>query len=153
MRAKIVSQTRTGHLRIVLCLELFFVDSHKFLPAAHIFSKTIVGDPIKPRGKTRFTAKVANVLVGAQEALLGQIICKSDVSSSKLTKQTAHGGLMPPNELTECVLVVIDKNSGDQVCISQLHNRRLRYRRRIVLFCIQLPYKQIANSNQEWNEA
>jgi hypothetical protein len=58
--------------------------------------------------------------------LLRQIICESDVGSSKLAEQTAHGRLMPPNQLTECVLVVIDKNSCDQVCISQLHSRRLR---------------------------
>jgi hypothetical protein len=43
-----------------------------------------------------------------------------------LTQETAHGGLMPPNQLTEGVLVVIDKNSRDEVCISQLHGRRLR---------------------------
>jgi hypothetical protein len=55
--------------------------------------------------------------------------------------------LMPPNQLTESVLVIIDKNSCDQVCISQLHGRRLRYRRRIVLLRIQLPYKQITYSN------
>jgi hypothetical protein len=33
---------------------------------------------------------------------------------------------MPPNQLTERVLVVIDKNSRDKVRISQLHGRRLR---------------------------
>jgi hypothetical protein len=43
-----------------------------------------------------------------------------------LTQQTAHGGLMPSNQLTESVLVVIDKNSRDKVRISQLHGRRLR---------------------------
>jgi hypothetical protein len=36
------------------------------------------------------------------------------------------GGLMPSNQLTESVLVVIDKNSRDKVRISQLHSRRLR---------------------------
>jgi hypothetical protein len=85
--------------------------------------------------------------------LLRQIIRESDVRSSKLTQQTAHGGLMPPNQLTESVLVVIDKNSCDQVCISQLHGRRLRYRRRIVLLRIQLPYKQIASPDQERNKS
>jgi len=110
----------------VLCLELFFVDSHQFLPAACIFSKTIVGDPVKPRGKARFTAKAADVFIRAKKCLLGQIICESDICSSKLTQQPAHGGLVSPNQLTERVLVVINKNSGDQVCISQLHDRRLR---------------------------
>jgi Rad3-related DNA helicase len=135
-----------------LHLELFFVDSHKFFPSARIFSKTIVRDPIKPRGKARFTAKTAYVFISAQEGLLRQVVGKSDVGSSKLTEQTAHGGLMPPNELTESVLVVIDKNSCEEICISQLHGRRLRYRRRVVFLCIQLPYKQIANSNQKRNQ-
>jgi hypothetical protein len=110
----------------VLGLELFLIDSHEFLPAARIFSKTIVGDPVKPRGKARFAAKTPDVLVGAQEGLLSQIVCESDVGPSKLTEQTTHGGLMPPNQFAESVLVVIDKNSRDEVCIGQLHGRRLR---------------------------
>jgi len=110
----------------MLGLELFLVDSHKFLPAARIFSKAIVGDPVKPRREARFTAETADVLIGAQECLLRQIVCESDDGSSKLTEQTAHGGLMASNQLTERVLIVIDKNSCNQVCISQLHSRRLR---------------------------
>jgi hypothetical protein len=110
----------------VLRLELFFIDPHQFLPTARIFSKTIVGDPIKPRRKARFTPKTTNVFIGAQECLLGQIVRESDVCSSKLTEQPADGRLMPPNQLTESVLVVIDKNSRDEVRISQLHGRRLR---------------------------
>jgi hypothetical protein len=121
-----VSQTRIGHLGIVLRLELFFVDSHKFLPSARIFSKTIVGDPVKPRGEACFATKTTDVFIGAQKGLLRQIVRQSDVRSGKLTQQTAHGGLMPSDQLTESVLVIIDKDSRDQVCISQLHGRRLR---------------------------
>jgi hypothetical protein len=121
-----VSQTRIDHLRIALGLELFFVNSHQLLPAARIFSKAIVGNPVKPRREARFPAKTADVFIGAQEGLLRQIVCESDVRPSKLTEQTAHGGLMASNQLTESVLVIIDKNSCDQVCISQLHGRRLR---------------------------
>jgi len=65
-------------------LELFLIDSHKFLPAARIFSKTIVGDPVKPRGKARFAAKTPDVLVSAQEGLLSEVICESNVGSGKL---------------------------------------------------------------------
>jgi len=137
----------------VLGLELFFIDSNEFLPAARIFSKTIVGNPVKPSGEAGFTAKAADVLIGTQERLLRQIVCESDVSSSKLTKQAADSGLMPSNKFAESVLVVIDKNSRDKVRISQLHGRRLRYRWRIVLLCIQLPYKQIASADQERNQA
>jgi hypothetical protein len=121
-----VPQTRVGNLRIPLPLDLFLVDSHKFLPPARIFSKAIVSDSVKPRGKACFTAKAANVFICAQECLLRQIVRQSNVRASKLTEQTAHGGLMPSNQLTESVLVVIDKNSRDKVRISQLHGRRLR---------------------------
>jgi hypothetical protein len=107
-------------------LDLFLVDSHKFLPPSRIFSKTIVSDSVKPRRKACFAAKAANVFIRAQEGLLRQIVRQSNVRSSKLTEQTAHGGLMPSNQLTESVLVVIDKNSRDKVRISQLHGRRLR---------------------------
>jgi hypothetical protein len=65
-------------------LELFLIDSHKFLPATRIFSKTIVGDPIKPRRKARFAAKTPDVLVGAQEGLLSEVVCESDVGPGKL---------------------------------------------------------------------
>jgi hypothetical protein len=102
----------------VLRLKLFLVDSHKFLPTARVFSKTVVSDPVKPRRKARFTAKAADIFIRTKERLLGEIVCEKNIRSSKLTEQTAHGGLMPPNELTESVLVVIDKNSRDKVRIS-----------------------------------
>jgi hypothetical protein len=68
----------------VLRLKLFFIDSHKFLPASRIFSKTIVGNPVKPSGKARLAAKTPDVLVGAQEGLLSQVVCESDVGPGKL---------------------------------------------------------------------
>jgi hypothetical protein len=69
----------------VLRLKSFLIDSHKFLPASRIFSKTIVSNPVKPGGKARLAAKTPDVLVGAQEGLLGQVICERDVGPGKLT--------------------------------------------------------------------
>jgi hypothetical protein len=115
-----------GDLWIVLRLELLFIEPHKLLTATGVFSETVVGDTIEPRGKARFSAKTADVFVSAQESLLRQIICKSDICSGELTEQTAHGGLMASDQLTKSVLVIVDKNACDQVCISQLHGRRLR---------------------------
>jgi hypothetical protein len=68
----------------VLRLKLFLIDSHKFLPASRIFPKAIVGNPVKPRGKARFAAKTPDILVGAQEGLLSQVVCESDVGPGKL---------------------------------------------------------------------
>jgi hypothetical protein len=49
--------------------------------------------------------------------------------------------LVAANQLAERVLILIDKNSRDKVCIGQLHARRLRYRRRTVLLSFQLPHQ------------
>jgi hypothetical protein len=110
----------------VLGLQLFFVDSNKFLAPARVFSKTIVSDTIKPCRKPRFTAKAADVFVGTQEGFLGQIIRERDIGAGKLTQQTSHTRLVASNQLAERVLIVINKNSRDKVCIGQLHARRLR---------------------------
>ena len=110
----------------MLGLQLFFVDSNKFLAPARVFSKTIVSDTVKPCRKPRFTTKAADVFVGTQEGFLGQIIRERDIGAGELTQQTSHTRLMASNQLAERVLIVINKNSRDKVCIGQLHARRLR---------------------------
>ena len=60
---------------------------------------------------------------------------------------------MPPHQLAKGVLIIIDKDSRDEVCIGQLHTRRLCYRRRIVLLSLQLPDQQVTRANQKWNKA
>ena len=59
---------------------------------------------------------------------------------------------MPPHQFAERVLIVIDKDSRDEVAIGQLHSRRLRYRRHIVLLSLQLPHQEITRANQEGNK-
>ena len=104
-------------------LDLFLVDSHKFLPPARIFSKAIVSDSIKPCGKPCFPTKAADVFVGTEKSFLGKIVCESDVCAGELPQQTAHARLMPPHEFAEGVLIVIGKNSCNEVRISKLHGR------------------------------
>src|SRR6266516_999771 len=137
----------------MLGLKVFFINSDKFLTATRVFSKRIVGNSIEPCGKTRFAAKAADVFVSAQKCLLGEIVRKRKIRSGELAKQTPHAGLMPSDQLAESVLIIINKNSGDEVCIGQLHGRRLRYRRRIVLPSFQLPHEQITRANKKWNKA
>src|SRR2546430_12503862 len=106
-------QTRIDNLRVRLGLELRFIDPDQFLAAAGVFAKTIVGDAIKPGGKTRFAAKAADMFVSAQKCFLGQIVGQGNVGAGKLSKQTAYSGLMTSHQFAECMLVIIDKNSRD----------------------------------------
>jgi hypothetical protein len=114
---KIMSQTRIDSLRIMLRLQQFLIHADKLFAAARIFAKTIVSDAVKPGGKSRFTAKAADVLVSANKTLLRKIIGQGNVCSGELAQQTTHTRLMPAHKLAECVLIVIDKNSRDKVRI------------------------------------
>jgi hypothetical protein len=142
---KIVSQAGIDSLRIVLCLQLLVVDAHQLFAAARILSKTVVSDAVKPCGKPRFAAKASNVLVSAKKSFLCEIVSEGDICAGELTKQTAHARLMPSHKFAERVLVVIDKNSRDEVRISELHVTTLwyRWRRRNVLLAFQFPHEEI----------
>jgi hypothetical protein len=119
---KIVPQTGIDSLRILFCLPLFLIDADELLAAPRVLAKAIVGDSIKPRGKSRFTAKAADVLVSPEKSFLGKIVCESDVRAGELPQQTAHTRLMPPHEFAEGVLIVIGKNSRNEVRISEFHS-------------------------------
>ena len=114
---KIMSETRIDSLRILFGLPLFLINADKFLSLAGIFAKAVVGDPIKPGGKLRFAAKASNVSVSADECILSEIIGECDVAASKLAQQTSHARLMPADQLAKSVLVVIDKDSSNEVNI------------------------------------
>jgi hypothetical protein len=105
---------------------LFFINPDQFLPAAGVLAKTVVGDPVKPGRETCLAPKTTDMFVSAQKSFLSEIIGQCDIGAGELSKQTAHGRLMPPNQFSKCMLVVINKNSGDEVSIGQLHGRMLR---------------------------
>ena len=54
-----------------------------------------------------------------------EIVSQSDVRSGELPQQTAHAGLMPTHQLAEGMLIVIGKNSRDEIRISKLHSRNI----------------------------
>ncbi len=149
---KVMSQARIGHLGIAFGLKLFFIDSNKLFAAPCVFPETIVGNAIKPGRETGFTPKAPDVFICAQESVLGEVIRQRDIGAGKLAQETPHTRLMPPHQFAECVLIVIDKDSRDEVSIGQLHSRRLRYRRHIVLLSLQLPHQKITRANQEGNK-
>ncbi len=104
-------------LRVLLGLPSLFIDTDKLFAASRVFSKAIVSDSIEPRREARFSSETADVSVGANKSFLSKIIGESDVRARKLAQQTTHARLMPTNQLAKSVLVVIDKNSSNEVRI------------------------------------
>src|SRR6516162_10107088 len=122
---KIVSQTGIDSMRILFCLPFFFIHADQLLATPGVLAKAIVSDTIKPGGKPCFAAKATDVLVGPEKSFLCEIICQSDVCARELAEKTSHARLMPPHEFAEGVLIVIGKNSCNEVRISELHGRNL----------------------------
>ena len=108
---------------ILFRLPLVFIDAHQFFAPPRVLPKAIVRDSIEPCGKPRFTAKAADVFVGPEKSFLREVICQSNICAGELPQQTAHARLMPPDEFAEGVLIVIGKNSRNEVRISKLHGR------------------------------
>src|SRR3954449_6250284 len=101
----------------MFALELSFIDANEFLSFPRFLAETIVGDPVKPRGKTRFAAEAAQVSVGAQKRFLGQVICQGNVRANQLAEETPDTRLMIPDQFRKGVVVVINKNTCNEVGI------------------------------------
>ena len=114
---KIMAKSGINGLGIVFCLELSFVDANEFLSFPRFFPETVVSDPIKPGRKTRFAAEAPQVFVGAQKSFLGQVVREGDVGSDQIAEQTPDSGLVIPDQLRKSVVVVINKDAGNEVCI------------------------------------
>ena len=114
---EIMSESGINGLWIVFRLQLSFIDANELLSFAGLLAETIVGDPIKPGRKAGFAAEAAKIFVGAQKGFLRQIVCKRDIGANQRTKQTSHARLMISHQLGKGMVVVIDKNASDEVCI------------------------------------
>src|ERR1051325_7508743 len=152
---KVLSQARVNSVRVLLGLPMFLIDTDQFLSFAGVLAKTIVGDSIKPGRKARLAAKTADVFVGADERLLGEIVGQRDIGASELAQQAAHGRLMPTDQLGERVLVIVNNNSSNQLPIGKLHAPILRQRRRLrnVLLGVEFPHAEIAQPDEERNQS
>jgi hypothetical protein len=115
--SEIVAQSRVGRLGIMLGLQLSFIDANQLFSFAGFFAETIVSDPVEPGGKARFPAETAEVLVGAQESLLRKIVRERNIGANELAEQTSHARLMISHQLREGVVIIIEKNAGNEVCI------------------------------------
>src|SRR6266581_4265925 len=120
-----MSQTGIDALRVLLRLPPLLIHTDQLLATARVLAKTVIGNSIKPRGKSRFTPKASNILVSSQKSFLCKVIGQRDVCAGELPQQTAHAGLMPAHELTEGMLIVIGKYSGNEIRISKLHVRNI----------------------------
>src|SRR4051812_13910754 len=114
---EIMSESGIDGLRIVFCLQLSFIDANEFLSFPCFFPETIVGDPVKPGRKTRFAAEAPKVLVGPEKSFLREIVRERDVAPDQVPEQTPDARLMVPDQLRKGVVVVINKDACNEVCI------------------------------------
>ena len=114
---EIMSESGIDGLRIVFGLQLSFIDANEFLSFARFFPETIVGDPVKPGRKPRFTAEAAEVLISPKKRFLREIVRQGDVAPDQVPEQTSDARLVIPNQLRKGVVVVINKNACNEVCI------------------------------------
>ena len=112
-----MSESGINRLGIVFGLQLSFVDANEFLSFPRFFPKTIVGDPVKPGRKTRFAAEAAEVFVSPQKRFLGEIVRERNIGADQLAEQASNARLMIPDQLGKGVVVVINKNARNEVCI------------------------------------
>ena len=114
---EIMSESRIDGLRVMFGFKLSFIDANEFLPFPRLFSKAVVSNPVKPGRETRFAAKAAEVFVCLEKGLLGQIIRERDIRPNQVAEQTSHARLMISDQLRKGVVVVVNKNARNEVCI------------------------------------
>ncbi len=112
-----MSQSGIDGLGIVFGFQLSFIDANQFLSFPRFFPETVVGDPVKPGGETRFAAEAVQVLVSPQKRFLGQVVRERDIGPDQVAEQTSHARLMIPDQLRKGVVVVINKNARNEACI------------------------------------
>jgi hypothetical protein len=101
----------------MLGLQLSFINANELFSFAGFFAETVVGDPVEPGRKARFSAKAAEVFVSAQKRLLREIVRERNIGANELAEQTSHARLMISHQLRKGVVIIIEKNAGDEVCI------------------------------------
>jgi hypothetical protein len=116
---EVLSQGGVNGARVLLGFELCLVNSDELFSFPRFFAEAVVGDAVKPGRKLRFTAEAPDVLEGFEEGFLREIIGERGIAARELTEQTSDRGLMSAHEFGERMLVVMEEDSGDEVCIRQ----------------------------------
>lgn len=115
--SEIMSESGIDRLGIVFGLELSFIDANEFLSFPRLFPKTVVSNPVKPGRKTRFAAKAAQIFVSLEKGFLREVVREGDIRPNQIAEQTSHARLVIPDQLRKGVVVVINKNARNEVCI------------------------------------
>jgi hypothetical protein len=112
-----MSESRIDGLRIVFGLQLSFIDANEFLSFPRFLPKTVIGDPVKPGRKTSFAAEAAQVFVSLEKGFLRKIIRQRNIGTHQIAEQTSHARLVIPDQLRKSVVVVINQDTCNEVCI------------------------------------
>src|SRR5690349_4975653 len=137
----------------MLRLQPSFVDPDQFLPLSGVLAETVIGNAIQPGGKFRLPAKTPDVFVSTEKSLLSKIVGQGQVASRELAQKTAHGRLMIANQLSEGVVVILEKNPGNEIGVIERHSRSLHLGGSFFLVNVEAPDQEIAEANDERNEA
>lgn len=116
-----MAESRIDSLRIMFGFQLSFIDANQFFSFPRFFPETIVGDPIKPRRKTGFAAETAEVFVGPQKRFLREIVRERNIGTNQVAEETSNSRLVIAHQLRKGVVVVINKNACDEICIGKRH--------------------------------
>jgi hypothetical protein len=116
---EVLFQGGVNGARVLLGFELALVNPDQLFPLPRFFAEAVVGDAVKPGRKLRFAAKAPDVFEGFEEGFLGEIIGECGIAARELTEQTSDRRLMSAHKLGKRVVVIIEEDSGDEVCIRQ----------------------------------
>jgi hypothetical protein len=114
---EIMAKRGIDSLGIMFPFQLSFIDANQFLSFTSFFPKAIIGDPVKPGGETRLPAEAAQILVGAQKSLLREIVRERNIGADELPEQAPDARLMIPDQFPKGVVIIIDENASDEICI------------------------------------
>jgi hypothetical protein len=114
---EIMSESGIDGLGILFGFQLSFIDANELLPFPRFFAKTIVGDSVKPGRKTRLAPEAPQVFVSTKKRFLREIVGQRDVAPDQIPEQTPHTRLVIPDQLRKRVVVVVNKNARNEVCI------------------------------------
>ena len=116
---KVLSQGGVNGTRVLLGFELCLINADQLFSFSRFFAEAVVRDAVEPGRKLRFAPEAADVFEGFEESFLGEIIGEGGIAARELTEQTPDGRLMSAHELRKRVLVIIEEDSRDEVCIRQ----------------------------------
>ena len=150
---EIVFQGRVGGVWVLLGRELCFIDSDQFLSFAGLLAETVIGDAIKPGGKLRFSSKAADVFVSAQESLLSEVIGQGQITSRELSEQAADRGLVIADQFRKGVVIIVNQDPRDKIGIIKRHLTSLHLGGRLFFMNVQSPNEQVAQADQERDDA